>query len=416
MQADIITIGDEILIGQIVDTNSAFLGKALNKIGVEVRQIRSISDNKTAILEAFSDAQNEVDLVVMTGGLGPTKDDITKHTLCEYFEDELQFYPDVMAHINELFRKYVKAPVNDLNRGQAMLPSSCTQLFNPHGTAMGMWMQKKNTVFVSLPGVPFEMKNLVHNELIPRIKETFSLPALVHKTMMTYGLGESIIAEKIELWEQNLPKHIKLAYLPNLGRVRLRLSAKGTNAVVLSQEIDSLFEVLYPILGDHITGFESEAPIEKKIGQLLQRKGWKLATAESCTGGSLAALFAQHAGASTYFNGAVVSYAKDVKKDLLGVPTELIDQHSVVSGAVALAMANGVLKQTRSDVAIATTGNMGPSKGDADAEIGTVFIAVITPDTEFVERFLFGKHRVRNLQKTRNKALELLYNELLNQV
>jgi nicotinamide-nucleotide amidase len=260
------------------------------------------------------------------------------------------------------------------------------------------------------------MKNLVHNELIPRIKETFSLPALVHKTMMTYGLGESIIAEKIELWEQNLPKHIKLAYLPNLGRVRLRLSAKGTNAVVLSQEIDSLFEVLYPILGDHITGFESEAPIEKKIGQLLQRKGWKLATAESCTGGSLAALFAQHAGASTYFNGAVVSYAKDVKKDLLGVPTELIDQHSVVSGAVALAMANGVLKQTRSDVAIATTGNMGPSKGDADAEIGTVFIAVITPDTEFVERFLFGKHRVRNLQKTRNKALELLYNELLNQV
>jgi nicotinamide-nucleotide amidase len=392
------------------------LGKALNKIGVEVRQIRSISDNKTAILEAFSDAQNEVDLVVMTGGLGPTKDDITKHTLCEYFEDELQFYPDVMAHINELFRKYVKAPVNDLNRGQAMLPSSCTQLFNPHGTAMGMWMQKKNTVFVSLPGVPFEMKNLVHNELIPRIKETFSLPALVHKTMMTYGLGESIIAEKIELWEQNLPKHIKLAYLPNLGRVRLRLSAKGTNAVVLSQEIDSLFEVLYPILGDHITGFESEAPIEKKIGQLLQRKGWKLATAESCTGGSLAALFAQHAGASTYFNGAVVSYAKDVKKDLLGVPTELIDQHSVVSGAVALAMANGVLKQTRSDVAIATTGNMGPSKGDADAEIGTVFIAVITPDTEFVERFLFGKHRVRNLQKTRNKALELLYNELLNQV
>jgi nicotinamide-nucleotide amidase len=416
MQADIITIGDEILIGQIVDTNSAFLGKALNKIGVEVRQIRSISDNKNAILEAFADAQNEVDLVVMTGGLGPTKDDITKHTLCEYFDDELQFFPDVMAHINELFRKYVKAPVNDLNRGQAMLPSSCTQLFNPHGTAMGMWMQKKNTVFVSLPGVPFEMKNLVHNELIPRIKETFSLPALVHKTMMTYGLGESIIAEKIELWEQNLPKHIKLAYLPNLGRVRLRLSAKGTNAVVLSQEIDSLFEVLYPILGDHITGFESEAPIEKKIGQLLQRKGWKLATAESCTGGSLAALFAQHAGASAYFNGAVVSYATDVKKDLLGVPTELIDQYSVVSGAVALAMANGVLKQTRSDVAIATTGNMGPSKGDADAEIGTVFIAVCTPKREFVERFLFGKHRVRNLQKTRNKALELLYNELLSQV
>jgi nicotinamide-nucleotide amidase len=281
---------------------------------------------------------------------------------------------------------------------------------------MGMWMKKEDTVFVSLPGVPFEMKYLVEEQLTPMLKKAFSPPALVHKTMMTFGLGESIIAEKIKLWEQNLPRHIKLAYLPNLGRVRLRLSAKGTNAAALSQEIDSLFEALYPILGDHITGFESEAPIEKKIGQLLQRKGWKLATAESCTGGSLAALFAQHAGASAYFNGAVVSYATDVKKGLLEIPTKLIDQHSVVSGAVALAMANSVLKNTQSDVAIATTGNMGPSKGDADAEIGTVFIAIITPKGEFVERFLFGNHRVRNLQKTRNKALELLYNELLSQV
>ncbi len=416
MQADIITIGDEILIGQIVDTNATFLGKALTEIGFEVRQIRTISDTQEAILDALSSAQNQVKLVIMTGGLGPTKDDITKHTLCTYFEDTLKFEPKVMAHIEELFSKYVKATVNELNRSQAMLPSRCTQLFNPHGTAMGMWMKKEDTVFVSLPGVPFEMKYLVEEQLTPMLKKAFSPPALVHKTMMTFGLGESIISEKIELWEQNLPSHIKLAYLPNLGRVRLRLSAKGTNAAALSQEIDSLFEALYPILGDHITGFESEAPIEKKIGQLLQRKGWKLATAESCTGGSLAALFAQHAGASAYFNGAVVSYATDVKKGLLEIPTKLIYQHSVVSGAVALAMANSVLKNTQSDVAIATTGNMGPSKGDADAEIGTVFIAIITPKGEFVERFLFGKHRVRNLQKTRNKALELLYNELLSQV
>ena len=293
-----------------------------------------------------------------------------------------------------------------------MLPSSCRQLFNPHGTAMGMWMKKEETVFVSLPGVPFEMKYLVQERLTPLIHQEFSPPALVHKTMMTFGLGESIIAEKIELWEQDLPGHVKLAYLPNLGRVRLRLSARGTNADDLIKEIDALFGALYPILGNHITGYESEAPIELKIGHALVSKGWKLATAESCTGGSLAALFTQHAGASAYFNGAVVSYATDVKKGLLGVSDELIDAHSVVSEEVALAMAEGVLRQTDADVAIATTGNFGPSKGDADAEIGTVFIAVITPDTEFVEHFIFGKHRERNLQKTINKALELLYHLL----
>lgn len=412
MLADIITIGDEILIGQIIDTNSAFLGKSLNKIGVEVRQIRSISDNKKAILEAFATAQNQVGLVVITGGLGPTKDDITKHTLCAYFDDELQFYPDVMSHIEELFRKYVKAPVNELNRSQAMLPSMCTQLFNAHGTAMGMWMQKENTVFVSLPGVPFEMKHLVREHLIPRIKETFSLPVLVHKTMMTYGLGESIIAEKISDWESALPPHIKLAYLPNLGRVRLRLSGKGTNEITLQTEIDTLFDALYPLIGNHITGFESEEPIEQQIGNALTQKDWTLATAESCTGGKLASLFTQHAGASAYFKGSVVSYATELKTSLLGVSEDVISKHSVVSDQVALAMAKGVLRQTGADVAVATTGNFGPTKGDADAEIGTVVIAVVTPESEVVETFCFGKHRERNLQKTINKALELLYNLL----
>ncbi len=408
MQADIITIGDEILIGQIVDTNAAFLGKTLNKIGVEVRQIRSISDNKTAIVEAFTEAQNNVDLVVMTGGLGPTKDDITKHTLCEYFDDTLMFYPEVMVHIEELFKKYVKAPVNALNRSQAMLPSTCEQLFNHHGTAMGMWMQKENTVFVSLPGVPFEMKYLVREQLIPRIKETFSLSALVHKTMMTYGLGESIIAEKISDWEQALPPHIKLAYLPNLGRVRLRLSAKGTNETKLLNEIDAFFDALYPLIGNHITGFESQEPIEMQIGDALKAKNWSLATAESCTGGALAALFTKNAGASAYFKGAVVSYATDLKQSILGVSAETIAQFSLVSEPVALAMAKGALQQTGADVAVATTGNFGPTKGDTDAEIGTVCIAIITPEQELLNTFCFGKNRERNLQKTLNKALELL--------
>ena len=412
MRADIITIGDEILIGQVVDTNATYLGKTLNNIGIEVRQIHTISDNKEAILDAFARAQNQVDLVVMTGGLGPTKDDITKHTLCAYFDDTLTFYPDVMAHIDELFRKYVKAPVNDLNRGQAMLPSSCTQLFNAHGTAMGMWMQKEKTVFVSLPGVPFEMKHLVQEKLIPLIKATFSLPARVHKTMMTYGLGESIIAEKISDWEATLPQHIKLAYLPNLGRVRLRLSARGTDEAVLRNEIDALFEDLYPLIGDHIKGFESEQPIEMQIGTALTQKGWTLATAESCTGGALAALFTQHPGASTFFKGAVVSYATDVKQQLLGVRQQDIEQHTVVSEPAALSMAKGVVRQTGADVAIATTGNFGPTQGESDVEIGTVVIAIIAPNIEYVETFIFGKHRERNLRKTLNKALELLHYKL----
>ena len=416
MRADIITIGDEILIGQVVDTNATYLGKTLNNIGIEVRQIHSISDNKDAILNAFTTAQDQVDLVVMTGGLGPTKDDITKHALCTYFDDSLVFYPEVMAHIDVLFDKYVKAPVNDLNRGQAMLPSSCTQLFNAHGTAMGMWMQKDKTVFVSLPGVPFEMKHLVQKKLIPLIKTTFSLPARVHKTMMTYGLGESIIAEKISDWEAALPQHIKLAYLPNLGRVRLRLSARGTDEGLLHKEIDALFAELYPLIGDYIKGFETELPIEMQIGKALIQKGWTLATAESCTGGALAALFTQHPGASTFFKGSVVSYATDVKQLLLGVAKQDIERFTVVSAPVALSMARGVIRQTEADIAIATTGNFGPTKGDADVEIGTVVIAIIAPNIEYVETFCFGKHRERNLRKTLNKALELLHNKVASEL
>jgi nicotinamide-nucleotide amidase len=414
MQADIITIGDEILIGQVVNTNATFISKTLNSVGFEIRQILSISDEKDAIIKALKSSQNQVDLVVITGGLGPTKDDITKHALCEYFEDRLIFYPEVMTHIEELFKKYVKAPVNDLNRSQAMLPSNSIHLFNEHGTAMGIWMKNKKTVFVSLPGVPFEMKNLIKEKLIPLIKKTFLLPSIVHRTMMIYGLGESIIAEKISNWESKLPKHIKLAYLPNLGRVRLRLSAKGTNAKDLHKEIDKLFNELYPLIGDYIKGFESDYPIETQIGQVLCDKGWTLATAESCSGGSIAAIFTKYPGASSFFKGSVVSYATEIKYNILGVSNELINKYSVVSEPVGLEMAKGILKRTNADVAISTTGNFGPSKGDGDVEIGTVVIAIITPSCEFVETFCFGKHRERNQRKTQNKVLELLFNILTN--
>ncbi len=413
MKADVITIGDEILIGQVVDSNSAVIAKTLNKVGIEIREIRSISDSLEDIIKSLKTSENEVPLVLITGGLGPTKDDVTKSAFCQFFDDELVVNQKVLKHIETLFKTYTKTPINDLNRAQAALPSKATIIPNNFGTATGLWMEKNHTVFVAMPGVPFEMKAMLEGALLPKLVTHFRRPSIVHKTLLTYGLGESIIAEKIADWEASLPPHIRLAYLPNFGRVRLRLSAKGTDEAALQNEIDVLFDALYPLIGDHITGFESEEPIEQHIGNALVHKGWMLAIAESCTGGNLASLFTQHAGASAYFKGSVVAYATELKTRLLGVAKEVISEHSVVSEPVALAMAKGVLRQTGADVAVATTGNFGPTKGDAHAEIGTVVIAIITPEIERVETFCFGKHRERNLRKTLNKALELLFKEVM---
>ncbi|MEO0902862.1 MAG: molybdopterin-binding protein, partial [Bacteroidota bacterium] len=250
MQAEIITIGDEILIGQIVDSNSAFIAKEFNKVGVSVYQITSVQDDREHILQALEQALDRSNLVILTGGLGPTKDDITKHTLCEFFQDELVKNEDVLQHIEDLFAKYISTPISDLNRQQALVPSKATVLHNAYGTAPGIWLEKKNTVFVSLPGVPFEMKHLIKEQVLPKIIETYDRPHIIHKTLLTYGLGESAIAERIEDWEDNLPKHIRLAYLPNLGRVRLRLTAKGLNREKLEQEIESEVKQLYPLIED----------------------------------------------------------------------------------------------------------------------------------------------------------------------
>ena len=407
MHAEIITIGDEILIGQIVDSNSAFLAKELNKIGIEVSQIKSISDKEDAILDAMKDAQKRVSLVVLTGGLGPTKDDITKSSFCSFFDDKLVHNQEVLDHIEALFAQYLNVPINDLNRAQAMVPSNATLLENRFGTAVGMWMEKDDTVYVSLPGVPYEMKHITNNELIPKLKTHFKRPVIVHKTMMTYGWGESQIAEVIHDWESNLPEHIKLAYLPNLGRVRLRLTARGEDETVLTDQLDRLFAALDPLIGEIITGFESELPIQAQIGDFLQKRGQSIATAESCTGGRIAALLSSTPGASAYFHGSVVPYKTDRKLDVLGVPKAIIEKHSVVSDEVALSMAKRVRKVMKSDYGIAVTGNAGPSKGDSDAAVGTVCIAIVGPDNEEVETFAFGKNREKTLQKTVNKALEI---------
>jgi len=407
MQAEIITIGDEILIGQIVDSNSAFLAKSLNKIGIEVSQITSISDQEQAIISAMETAQKRVSLVLLTGGLGPTKDDITKTSFCKFFGDHLVHNQDVLNHIEKLFAQYVNVPINDLNRAQAMLPSKAFILENRFGTAVGMWMEQNKTIFVALPGVPYEMKSITDTQLIPKLKTHFKRPVLIHKTMMTYGWGESRIAEVIHDWEAALPSHIKLAYLPNLGRVRLRLTARGENEDQLQKEIDQQFDALYPLIGDIITGFEGGRPIEAQIGSILIEKQLSIAVAESCTGGRIAALLSSIPGASAYFYGGIVAYKTSVKSKVLGVSEELIASHSVVSEEVALAMAKGVRNQMKSDYAIATTGNAGPTKGDSDAEVGTVCIALVGSDFERVESYNFGKNREKTVQKAVNKALEL---------
>lgn len=416
MKATIVTIGDEILIGQIIDTNSGYIAKALDRIGVQTHELLSISDNKQHILETFEKLQNKVDFVIITGGLGPTKDDITKHTFCEYFNDSLVVNYEVQAHVIELIEKVMKRPASQINKDQALVPSNCQVLFNKVGTAPGMWMKKENTVYISLPGVPYEMKYIVENEIIPKIVKEYERPYILHKTIMTYGQGESLVAERIEDWENNLPEFIKLAYLPSPGRVRLRLTARGKDKELLETTIINKVESLTKIIGDIIVGFDEDETIAVVIGRLLMQNKKTLAVAESCTGGKIAQELTAVAGASNYFRGGVVSYATDTKVSMLGVLEETITQHSVVSREVAKEMAIGVQKRMKSDYAIATTGNAGPDKGDADATVGTVFIAIATPSEVFVEEFDFGQPREKVIDRAVNKAFEMLQKEILKNV
>lgn len=413
MKAELITIGDEILIGQIVNTNSVFLAKVLNKIGIEIAQITSISDERTAITKALDASSERAELVILTGGLGPTKDDITKHTLCSYFDDTLVENKEILAHIEEIFEKYVTTPINDQNRQQALLPSKAKILKNQHGTASGMWFEKEGQVIISLPGVPFEMKALMTHEVLPALKDHFFRPFIIHKTVLTYGLGESAIAQRIEDWENALPQDIKLAYLPNLGRVRLRLSGKGEVEAELEQRIDSEIEKLLPLIKDIFVGFEDTSPFEEHIQTQFIDQQQTLAVAESCTGGEIAARLTKIPGASAYFKGGAVVYHTQSKSEVLGVSEEIIRKHTVVSQEVAEAMAVQVRNKFGASVGLATTGNAGPSKGDSDAEVGTVWIAIATKDRVLSEQFLFGKHRQRVVGKAVNKALEMVYKELI---
>ena len=409
----IITIGDEILIGQIVDTNSTFISKQLINIGIEVNEILSISDEKSSIFNALDNSLNKFDIVITTGGLGPTNDDITKEVFCEFFNDKLVHNENLLIHIENLFKKFVNNPINNLNRAQALVPSKAKLIENKFGTAAGMAMIKDNTLFISLPGVPYEMKSMITSSVLPLLSKEFECPVILKKTLMTYGVGESTIANQLKDFEQKLDKNFKLAYLPNLGRVRLRISCKGNDKKKLEDQLDLYISELYNILGKIIIGFESVNSIELEIGKILVKSNKTLSTAESFTGGLISSRISSVPGASEYFKGSVVAYDTNVKKDLLKLDEGIINDFSVVSSQVANEMANNVKKLLDSDYSISTTGNAGPTKGDSKKDIGLIYISIATPIETKSYKFNFGNNREKNIKKSVNKALELLFNELL---
>ena len=412
MNAEIITIGDEILIGQITDTNSQWIAQELNKIGVAVFQITSIQDKKSHILKALSEAEFNANIIILTGGLGPTKDDVTKHTIAQYFNSDLVLNEEIELHIKTMFAK-IGYQFTELNRQQAVLPIKGTILKNHLGTASGMWFEKHGKVFISLPGVPNEMKGLMKKKVLPKLQKSFDLPFIIHRTLVTYGLGESKVAERIEQWENSLPHFIKLAYLPNYGKLRLRLSAKGDNKKLLEKELDKQISELAKLLSDILVGMDEGETLEAEIGKLLADQNKTLAIAESCTGGSIAKSITSVPGASKYFVGSITSYHERIKREFLSVPKELIDQYSVVSSEVAEAMALGIQKIYQADFSVAITGNAGPTTDKTDASVGKVFIAIASPSGVYVKGYIFGPPRQKVIEKASVKALELLKTAIL---
>jgi nicotinamide-nucleotide amidase len=402
---EIITIGDEILIGQIVDTNSAWMGTELNNNGYNVKQITSVSDSKQHIINALSEASNRADVILITGGLGPTKDDITKYTLCEYFDSKLIFDEVAFKNIERLFVARNRT-VSDTNRKQAELPDKCTPVYNNNGTAPGMWFEKNGKVYVSMPGVPYEMKAMMTDSVIPKLREIFPPTQIIHHTVLTQGIGESYLSDLISAWEDALPLHMKLAYLPQTGMVRLRLSARG-NFPDLQRQVNTQLENLKPLIKDFIFG-EDDDKIEEVVGRLLKEKKLTLAIAESCTGGFISHLITSVPGCSNYFTGSVISYDNKIKLNELSINESLLKEHGAVSEPVAKEMAIAIRKKFGTDVSISTTGIAGPTGGTALKPVGLVFIGVSVGDRTEVKKFNLGENRSRIIQATATTALNML--------
>ncbi len=410
MQATIITIGDEILIGQIVDTNSVSISRHLNRAGIVVRERVSIGDEREEILSTLRRALVSSRVVILTGGLGPTKDDITKKTLAELFGCGMRYDEQVAVHVEQLLAARGVA-FNALNRGQAEVPTACQVLFNAHGTAPGMWFERDGQVVISLPGVPFEMEHLMEDLVMPRLKKRFALRSIVHRTLVTAGLAESILAERIEAWEEALPPYLKLAYLPNPGQVRLRLSAYEVEGEEVSREIESQFAALRRLIPDYVVGFEG-ASVEGLLHEELIRRGLTLATAESCTGGAVAATFTAQPGASAYFLGGVVAYQNEVKERVLGVSGDSLREYGAVSEAVVRQMAEGVRRLTGADYAVATSGIAGPSGGTPEKPVGTVWMAVAGPGRTVACCRQCGTDRGQIIKRSTALLLQMLREEL----
>ncbi|WEK35182.1 MAG: CinA family nicotinamide mononucleotide deamidase-related protein [Candidatus Pseudobacter hemicellulosilyticus] len=405
--ASIITIGDELLIGQVVDTNSAWMAQELNKAGIWLKRRVAVGDVKEEIVRALDEQSKDTHIILLTGGLGPTADDITKPVLNDYFGGQLLTDTDTLAFITHLFEKIYQRPLTQRNIEQATVPDVCTVLPNKRGSAPGMWFEKDGRIFVSLPGVPHEMKGLMEKEVLPRLKQYFTMPSIDHRTLLTAGIGESYLADVIQSWEQQLPAHLKLAYLPHYGMVRLRITGSSTDAAALQQDLDREFATLKELVAAWLV-IDRDIPLQQAIGELLKARNKSMGTAESCTGGYIAHLVTSIAGSSEYFKGSVVSYANKVKQELLGVTRDTLATQGAVSEATVQQMVAGALQSLQTDYAIATSGIMGPGGGSAEKPVGTVWVAVGNREKTVTQLFNYRFDRQRNIEMTAINSLNLL--------
>lgn len=415
MLAEIITIGDELLIGQVIDTNSAWLGQQLSLNGIQVKQITSVSDDAKHIGEALDEAKKRAEIILITGGLGPTKDDITKKTLKEYFKMDWRIDDGVLQNVLEIFKRFGRE-TTDINKLQAQVPDKCIALKNRNGTAPGMWFDVDGKIFVSMPGVPYEMKGIMAESVLPMLREKFGLPNIIHRTILTQGIGESMLAEKIEVWENSLAaEKIKLAYLPSPGMVRLRLSVEGNDKEELLKAVNKKIAEVMSIIKGYVFGFDEDT-LEKVVGNLLKKEKRTLSTAESCTGGLVAHMLTSVPGSSEYYWGSIVSYSYEVKTNELNVPVEMLEKFGAVSEETVKQMAIGVRERLKTDYSIAISGIAGPDGGTDDKPVGTVWIAVAKEDFVFAKKFQFGDNRERNILRSSIMALAMLRKMILGEL
>lgn len=412
-QTSIITIGDELLIGQVIDTNSAWMAQQLNKSGIRVARRVAVGDVWDEIWQTLDEESKHADIILITGGLGPTADDITKPLLCKYFGGNLVVHKGALENVTNIFTNILKRPIIERNLKQAEVPDNCKVLLNKRGTAPGMWFEKGGKIFVSMPGVPHEMKGMMLDEVIPLLTKYFQFPHIAHRTLLTAGVGESFLAELIANFEKSLPSHIKLAYLPNYGMVRLRLSTSGIETTIIEREIQSYFETLQNLVKDCLVTNEDE-PMQQVVARLLNAKNKTISTAESCTGGYIAHLLTLQPGASAYYSGTVVSYSYKVKELLLQVDHKILETEGAVSEAVVIQMAKGALKNLQTDFTIAVSGIMGPEGGTADKPVGTVWVAVGNSEKIVTEKFNFRFDRIRNIELTATYALNMIRKFILS--